>query len=121
MTSNGSIPGSRRGMASRSTASRPGPLGGLRRGTRDATGTEVLEALDEPAIDQLGAHTSMRRLLIEVSLELIDRGLIEGLQDLGAGGITCATSETADRAGTGIQWISTPSRGASPTWSRSRS
>ena len=42
------------------------------------------------------------KLLIEVSLELIGRGLVEGLQDLGAGGITCATSETADRAGTGI-------------------
>jgi len=42
------------------------------------------------------------KLLIEVSLELIERGLVEGLQDLGAGGITCATSETADRAGTGI-------------------
>jgi phosphoribosylformylglycinamidine synthase len=40
--------------------------------------------------------------LIEASLEMIDRGLVEGLQDLGAGGITCATSETADRAGTGI-------------------
>jgi len=42
------------------------------------------------------------KLLIEASLELIDRELLEGLQDLGAGGITCATSETADRAGTGI-------------------
>jgi phosphoribosylformylglycinamidine synthase len=42
------------------------------------------------------------KLLIEASLELIGRGLVEGLQDLGAGGITCATSETADRAGTGI-------------------
>jgi phosphoribosylformylglycinamidine synthase subunit PurL len=42
------------------------------------------------------------KLLIEASLELIDRALVEGLQDLGAGGITCATSETADRAGTGI-------------------
>jgi phosphoribosylformylglycinamidine synthase len=42
------------------------------------------------------------KLLIEASLELIERGLAEGLQDLGAGGITCATSETADRAGTGI-------------------
>ena len=42
------------------------------------------------------------KLLIEASLELIEQGLIEGLQDLGAGGITCATSETADRAGTGI-------------------
>src|SRR5438876_4609595 len=42
-------------------------------------------------------------LLIEASLELIERALVEGLQDLGAGGITCATSETADRAGTGIR------------------
>ncbi len=42
------------------------------------------------------------KLLIEASLELITRGLVEGLQDLGAGGISCATSETADRAGTGM-------------------
>ncbi|MFN8621007.1 MAG: phosphoribosylformylglycinamidine synthase subunit PurL [Chloroflexota bacterium] len=42
------------------------------------------------------------KLLIEASLELIERGLVEGLQDLGAAGITCATCETADRAGTGI-------------------
>jgi len=42
------------------------------------------------------------KLLIEASLELIERGLVEGLQDLGAGGITCATSELADRGGTGI-------------------
>ena len=43
------------------------------------------------------------KLLIEASLELIERGLVVGLQDLGAGGITCATSETADRAGTGMR------------------
>ncbi len=42
------------------------------------------------------------KLLIEVSLELIERVLVEGLQDLGAGGISCATSEMADRAGTGM-------------------
>jgi len=42
------------------------------------------------------------KLLIEASLELIERGLVEGLQDLGAAGITCAVSETADRSGTGI-------------------
>ncbi|MEO7663795.1 MAG: phosphoribosylformylglycinamidine synthase subunit PurL, partial [Candidatus Limnocylindrales bacterium] len=42
------------------------------------------------------------KLLIEASLELIERGLVEGLQDLGAGGIACATSETADRGGTGM-------------------
>jgi phosphoribosylformylglycinamidine synthase II len=43
------------------------------------------------------------KLLIEASLELIERDLVEGLQDLGAAGITCATSETADRAGTGMR------------------
>jgi phosphoribosylformylglycinamidine synthase II len=43
------------------------------------------------------------KLLIEASLELIRGGLVAGLQDLGAGGITCATSETADRAGTGMR------------------
>jgi len=43
------------------------------------------------------------KLLIEVSLELIKAGLVEGLQDLGAAGITCGVSEMADRAGTGIE------------------
>src|SRR4029079_2002496 len=43
------------------------------------------------------------KLLIEASLELIRGGLVAGLQDLGAGGITCATSETADRAATGMR------------------
>jgi phosphoribosylformylglycinamidine synthase len=42
------------------------------------------------------------KLLIEASLELIDRRLVEGIQDLGAAGIVCATSESADKAGTGI-------------------
>jgi phosphoribosylformylglycinamidine synthase len=42
------------------------------------------------------------KLLIEASLELIEGGLVVGLQDLGAGGITCATSELADRGGTGM-------------------
>ncbi len=43
------------------------------------------------------------KLLIEASLELIRRRLVVGLQDLGAGGITCATSETADRSATGMR------------------
>jgi phosphoribosylformylglycinamidine synthase len=41
------------------------------------------------------------KLLIEASLELIERGLLEGLQDLGGAGITCALSESAARAGMG--------------------
>jgi phosphoribosylformylglycinamidine synthase subunit PurL len=43
------------------------------------------------------------KLLIEASLELIDRGLLEGLQDLGGAGITCAVSESAARAGMGAR------------------
>jgi phosphoribosylformylglycinamidine synthase II len=41
------------------------------------------------------------KLLIEASLELIGQGLLEGLQDLGGAGITCAVSESAARAGMG--------------------
>ncbi len=41
------------------------------------------------------------KLLIEASLELIAEGLLEGLQDLGGAGITCAVSESAARAGLG--------------------
>jgi phosphoribosylformylglycinamidine synthase subunit PurL len=41
------------------------------------------------------------KLLIEASLELISAGLLEGLQDLGGAGITCAVSESATRAGLG--------------------
>ncbi|MBJ7283000.1 MAG: phosphoribosylformylglycinamidine synthase subunit PurL, partial [Acidimicrobiia bacterium] len=40
--------------------------------------------------------------LIEACLELLDRGLAVGVQDLGAAGISCATSETAAKAGNGM-------------------
>jgi phosphoribosylformylglycinamidine synthase len=43
------------------------------------------------------------KLLIEASLELIEQGLLEGLQDLGGAGITCAVSESAARAGMGAR------------------
>jgi len=41
------------------------------------------------------------KLLIEACLELAERGLLAGLQDLGGAGLTCAVSESAARAGTG--------------------
>src|SRR5262245_33872348 len=41
------------------------------------------------------------KLLIECCLELVERGLLVGLQDLGGAGLTCAVSESAARAGTG--------------------
>ncbi|MEP6477565.1 MAG: phosphoribosylformylglycinamidine synthase subunit PurL [Actinomycetota bacterium] len=41
------------------------------------------------------------KLLIEASLEMVERGLLEGLQDLGGAGLSCAVSESAARAGMG--------------------
>ncbi len=40
--------------------------------------------------------------LIEACLELFDRGLVHGVQDLGAAGLSCAASETAAKGGKGI-------------------
>ena len=41
--------------------------------------------------------------LIEACLELYERGLVVGIQDLGAGGLSCATSEPAAKAGMGME------------------
>jgi phosphoribosylformylglycinamidine synthase len=41
--------------------------------------------------------------LIEACLELYQRGLVAGVQDLGAAGLSCATSEPAGRAGVGME------------------
>ncbi|MEW5899945.1 MAG: phosphoribosylformylglycinamidine synthase subunit PurL, partial [Acidobacteriota bacterium] len=42
------------------------------------------------------------KLLLEACLEVMGRGLIIGIQDMGAAGLTCSTSEMAAKAGTGI-------------------
>ena len=41
--------------------------------------------------------------LIEACLELYDRNLVLGIQDFGAAGLSCATSEPAARAGMGME------------------
>ena len=43
------------------------------------------------------------KLLIESTLEMVDGDLLEGLQDLGGAGLTCASSESAARAGMGAE------------------
>ena len=50
---------------------------------------------------QVGDPFEEKRL-IEACLELLDRGLVVGIQDLGGAGLTCATSETAARGGMGM-------------------
>ncbi len=42
------------------------------------------------------------KLEIEACLEMLDRNLLLGLQDLGGAGLTCAVCETADRGGCGM-------------------
>src|SRR5262245_33176810 len=50
---------------------------------------------------QVGDPFEEKRL-IEACLELLDRGLAVGVQDLGAAGLSCAASETAAKAGAGM-------------------
>jgi phosphoribosylformylglycinamidine synthase len=50
---------------------------------------------------QVGDPFEEKRL-IEACLELLDAGLVVGIQDLGGAGLTCATSETAARGGVGM-------------------
>ena len=48
----------------------------------------------------------MEKLLIEACLELYDAQLVVGIQDLGGAGLTCALTETAAAAGTGMRvWL----------------
>ncbi len=50
---------------------------------------------------QVGDPFEEKRL-IEACLALLDAGLVVGIQDLGGAGLCCATSETASRAGMGM-------------------
>jgi phosphoribosylformylglycinamidine synthase len=56
---------------------------------------------DRPAV-QVG-DPFKEKLLLEACLELLARGAVAGIQDMGAAGLTCSTSETASRAGSGIE------------------
>jgi phosphoribosylformylglycinamidine synthase len=63
-------------------------------------GEEADDAAKRPSV-QVGDPFEEKRL-IEACLELLDRGLAVGVQDLGGAGLTCATSETASKAGSGM-------------------
>ena len=45
----------------------------------------------------------MEKLLLEACLEVMDKDLIVGIQDMGAAGLTCSTTEMASKSGTGIE------------------
>lgn len=57
-------------------------------------------AEDLPAV-QVG-DPFQEKLLLEASLEAIQTGAIVGMQDMGAAGITCSTSEMSAKSGTGM-------------------
>lgn len=43
------------------------------------------------------------KLILEASMELLDTGTVVGMQDMGAAGITCSTSEMSAKSGTGMK------------------
>ncbi len=45
----------------------------------------------------------MEKLLLEATLEVIYAGLVVGIQDMGAAGLTCSSSEMAGKTGNGIE------------------
>jgi phosphoribosylformylglycinamidine synthase len=59
-------------------------------------------AADRPAVQK--GDPFMEKLLIEACLEMMAvPGLVVGIQDMGAAGLTCSTCETASRGGSGIE------------------
>ena len=59
---------------------------------------------DRPAV-QVG-DPFMEKLLLEACLEAIDKGLVVGVQDMGAAGLTSSVAEMAHRAGRGVElWL----------------
>ena len=58
-------------------------------------------AADRPAVQK--GDPFMEKLLLEACLEMMAvPGLVVGIQDMGAAGLTCSTCETASRGGSGI-------------------
>jgi phosphoribosylformylglycinamidine synthase subunit PurL len=83
-------------------------LYGSRTGRDGIGGASVLasQGFDESSSDkrpsvQIG-DPFMGKKLIECTLELLDRGLLASLQDLGAAGLASSTSEMAARGGVGL-------------------
>ena len=59
-------------------------------------------AEDRPAVQK--GDPFMEKLLLEACLEMMAiPGLVVGIQDMGAAGLTCSTCETASRGDSGIE------------------
>ena len=65
----------------------------------DDLGDDAAESL--PSV-QVG-DPFQEKLLLEASLEAIASGVVIGMQDMGAAGITCSTSEMSEKGGVGMR------------------
>ncbi|MCX7997586.1 MAG: AIR synthase-related protein, partial [Leptospiraceae bacterium] len=64
---------------------------------------ELSEASEEKRSAVQVGDPFMEKLLLEASLEAIQKGLVEGIQDMGAAGISCSTSEMSAKGHTGME------------------
>jgi phosphoribosylformylglycinamidine synthase len=71
-------------------------------GTTFASADITEESADDIPSIQVG-DPFMEKLLLEASLELRDSGALVGMQDMGAAGIICSTSEMSERGGGGMK------------------
>ena len=65
--------------------------------------TELTEETKENRSSVQVADPFMEKLLLEATLELIDSGLVVGIQDMGAAGLTSSSVEMSYRAGNGME------------------
>ncbi|HEY6204060.1 MAG TPA: phosphoribosylformylglycinamidine synthase subunit PurL [Candidatus Limnocylindria bacterium] len=102
----------RRDRLSRANTARPGSavyLVGSDTGRDGISGASLLASFELGAQDdakrpsvQVG-NPFLEKLLMEATLELVETDAVEAVQDLGAAGLTCASSEVAARSGVGMR------------------
>jgi phosphoribosylformylglycinamidine synthase II len=95
----------------RGRASMPGSVGVLMGSSTGRDGIGGVSVLASQEFDDTSAEKRpsvqvgdpfTEKLLIEACLEMLEGELLVGLQDLGGAGLTCATCETAERGGCGM-------------------
>jgi len=101
-----------RDRLSRANTARPGSavyLVGSDTGRDGISGASLLASFELGAQDdskrpsvQVG-NPFLEKLLMEATLELVETDAVEAVQDLGAAGLTCASSEVAARSGVGMR------------------
>ncbi len=64
---------------------------------------EFVEDLEQKRPNVQVGDPFMEKLLLEACLEVMAKNLIVGIQDMGAAGLTCSTSEMASHSGSGIE------------------